>query len=149
MMKAQTARQLRKLHQYVGLFFTPAILFFAFSGALQTIGLHENHDGGPPPSGWIRWMASVHKDQRLLRPTPDEAAPRPPRQQGEDHAPPEHRDEGPSPIPMKAFVVLLSLGLIASSLLGVTIALTNRTLRKYNVIALALGTLVPVALLFI
>ncbi len=147
-MKAQTARQLRRFHQYIGLFFTPAILFFSLSGALQTIGLHENHEGGPPPATWIRWMASVHKDQRLLGPEPGDAAPRPARHEPAD-APAEHHHDGPSPVPMKAFVVLLSLGLIGSSLLGVTIALTNRTFRKPGIIALALGTLVPVALLFL
>ncbi|MDP9057790.1 MAG: hypothetical protein M3N34_10790 [Pseudomonadota bacterium] len=156
MMKPQTSRQLRKLHQYVGLFFTPAILFFAFSGALQTLGLHENHGAGPPAPVWIQWMASVHKDQRLLHPVPDEGAAadkgapgQPQHDERADHHRAEHGDKGPSPLPMKAFVILLSLGLIASSLLGVTIALTNRTFRKTGIITLALGTLVPVALLYL
>ena len=150
-MKAQTARQLRRIHQYVGLFFTPAIVFFALSGALQTIGLHENHGGGPPPQTWIRWMASVHKDQRLLR--ADDAGP--PKQQlkradGADHGPVgDHHDDGHSPVPFKAFVLLLSLGLIASAMLGATIALTNRAVRRPSVIALGLGLVVPICLLFI
>ena len=158
-MKPQTSRQLRKLHQYVGLFFTPAILFFAFSGALQTLGLHEKHGAGPPAAVWIQWMASVHKDQRLLRPAPaegpthddhhDDAAPGHPQHDEHDHHGGGHGDKGPSPVPMKAFVVLLSLGLITSSLLGVTIALTNRAFRKNGIIALALGTLVPITLLLL
>ncbi len=156
-MKAQTARQLRKYHQYIGLFFTPAILFFSLSGALQTIGLHENHGGGPPPPTWIRWMASVHKDQRVLRAAPPKPASSAAgsaengnhADHDHDHAPGGHRDEGPSPVPMKAFVLLLSIGLIGSSLLGATIALTNRNARRPSIIALLLGVVVPVVLLFL
>ncbi|WP_454883401.1 hypothetical protein [Sphingomonas oryzagri] len=147
-MKAQTARQLRRLHHYVGLFFAPAILFFAFSGALQTIGLHENHGPGPQPPAWIRWMASVHKDQRPLKIVPAEPAQPGPAAQKDKHAD-DHEDEGPSPVPMKAFVLLLSIGLITSSLLGVTIALTNRATRRSSVLALALGTVTPLILLYL
>lgn len=148
-MKAQTARRLRSVHQYVGLFFTPAILFFALSGALQTLGLHENRGLGRQPPTWIRWMASVHKDQRLLRPEPAKAtAPSKSHDAGE-HGPPDHHDEGPSPIPMKVFVLLLALGLTISSLLGATIALTNRAVRRPAIVALAVGIVVPLALLFL
>jgi hypothetical protein len=155
MMKAQTSRRLRKLHHYVGLFFTPAIIFFAFSGMLQTIGLHENHGPGPQPQAWIRWMASVHKDQS----PPHAKAPRPaqpaPKEAGhddhDDHGPaaPLQKDKGPSPIPLKAFVLLLSLGLIASSLLGVTIALTSPIGRGRNIAILVAGAVLPVLLLFV
>lgn len=148
-MKAQTARQLRRLHQYAGLFFTPAILFFALSGALQTLGLHENHGRGPQPPTWIRWMASVHKDQRLLRSMPERAAQPPRPREGGDHGPSNQREEGPSPVPMKAFVLLLSLGLSISSLLGATIALTNRATRRPSTLVLVLGATVPAILLFL
>ena len=40
-------RRLRQVHQYLGLFFAPAILVIAISGALQMFSLHENHGGGP------------------------------------------------------------------------------------------------------
>lgn len=148
-MKAHTARRLRSLHQYVGLFFTPAILFFALSGALQTLGLHENHGPGPQPPTWIRWMASIHKDQRLLRPEPAKSGLPSKSHDAGDHGLPDHHDKGPSPVPMKAFVLLLSLGLMVSSLLGATIALTNRAVRRPSIVALALGVAVPMALLFL
>jgi hypothetical protein len=152
MMKAPTSRRLRKFHHDVGLFFTPAILFFALSGALQTIGLHESHGGGPPPQAWIRWMASVHKDQSTPRGGGSKPA-QSPQKQGDhddhdDHGPATRQDAGPSPIPMKAFVLLLSLGLITSSLLGVTIALTSPIGRGRNIAVLALGAVLPVLLLF-
>lgn len=147
-MKAQSARRLRQVHQYVGLFFTPAILFFALSGALQTLGWHENHGGGPPPATWICWMASIHKDQRLLR--PDEGA-----GHQEDHGgrPVRHNQERggtqPSPVPLKVFVVLLTIGLAASSILGTIIALTNRASWRPTLAALLLGTILPVLLAFV
>lgn len=148
-MKAQTARQLRKVHHYVGLFFAPAILFFAFSGALQTLGLHENHGARPPAPTWIQWLASVHKDQRLLRVAPPKGPPPAIGDKDDDHGPSPQEDAGPSPILLKAFVLLLSLGLIVSSILGMTIAVTNRASRKQSIVTLVLGGLVPVVLLFV
>lgn len=148
-MKARTALQLRKAHRYIGLFFTPTILFFSLSGALQTLGLHENHGAGPPAATWIRWMASIHKDQRLMPAASGEPSPEPP--QDEHHADksaPKHR-KGPSSVPLKAFVVLFSLGIAVTSLLGMIIALTNRTLRTPSAIAIALGILFPVILLLV
>ncbi len=62
MMKAQTMRQLRRIHHYIGVFFKPAILLFALSGALQTFRLQEEKGYGGTPQTWIVWMASVHKD---------------------------------------------------------------------------------------
>jgi len=149
-MKANTARALRTWHRYIALFFAPAIIFFSLSGALQTIGLHESHGDQPPAAVWIRWMASVHKDQRVVlaarppgaRPKQSEAGP--PASDGRGAE--EHRDAGPSPIPLKAFVLLLSLGLMTSSALGIAIGLASLAYRRNSLIAVALGILVPVAL---
>lgn len=97
-------------------------------------------------------MASVHKDQHILDGTPPKALSRPPvatAKDDEEHGSPGHQDDGPSPIPMKAFVLLLALGLMASSVMGVTIAMTNRASRKQTLVLLALGVVVPLALLFL
>jgi hypothetical protein len=62
-------RLLRNIHHWLGVFFAPTILLFAFSGALQTFSLHENKGGGPyKPPAWIVAIASVHKDQTLPEP---------------------------------------------------------------------------------
>ena len=55
----------RKLHLYLGLLFAPSLLFFAFTGALQTFGLHErSRDGGDyQPPAWIQELAQIHKKQ--------------------------------------------------------------------------------------
>ena len=36
---------LRKAHLYIGIFTTPALIFFAVTGALQTFSLHETTPG--------------------------------------------------------------------------------------------------------
>ena len=139
-------RLLRQIHNYIRAFFAPAILFYAFSGALQTFSLHENHgisDYQPP--AWIVTFASIHKDQRLphLEAPHGDRAPRP--------EPPEARksEEGPSPLPLKLFVLCLATGLILSTLIEVTLALSNRASRRWTLIVLALGSIVPTVLLLL
>src|SRR3982750_981452 len=104
-MRPQTMRSLRQLHHYVGVFFAPAILFFALSGAVQTFRLGEAGGWGGPPPGALVWMTSVHKDQSLPHARPEKAAPKPeaakpakPDADGDhdhDHAQAPH---GPSPL---------------------------------------------------
>src|SRR5690349_11379084 len=117
-MRPQTLRNLRQLHHYVGVFLAPAILFFALSGAVQTFRLGEDKGwGGPPPSALV-WMTSVHKDQSLPHAKPEKAAPKPdaakPAAHADDHDGDHHHEaaRGPSPLPLKIFVVILALGLI-------------------------------------
>ncbi len=161
-------KQLRQLHLYLGVFFAPAILFFAFSGALQTFSLHESEEGESyTPPAWVVAIASIHKDQHLphhkahahpaapVAPAPEAAiAPaassasaasseaRPPQ-------PDEHEHEGPSPLPLKCFVLLLSIGLMTTALLGIYMALQNRNNRRNTWITLAAGVVVPIAMLFL
>jgi hypothetical protein len=141
-------RKVRQIHNYVGLFFAPMILLFALSGALQTFRLQETHDPtAPPPARWIVWMASVHKDQQPPRDQPK----RPPPPSGahtEQHrAPPPATRRLLSPLPLKIFVTALSIGLILSTLLGITIALTNPLTRRVSIFLLAAGTIMPLLLL--
>ncbi|MBY0519144.1 MAG: hypothetical protein K2P79_01825 [Sphingomonas sp.] len=147
-MNAQTMRQIRQIHRYMGLLFTPAILFFAFSGMLQTFDFHEPEKGAAPPR-WIAVIAAIHKKQamprpRAKRPAPaGEAAQKPGSQKAGAAGPAAAR----SPFALKVFVGLMSIGLMLSSLLGAAIALYGRTTRRSAVILLAVGTLLPVALL--
>lgn len=55
----------------------------------------------------------------------------------------------PYPLAMKIFVLLLSIGLMGSSVVGVWIALQMRQSRKLTLILLAAGTIIPIALLFV
>lgn len=139
-MKPATNRRLRQFHHYLGIFFAPAILLFAVSGALQTFRLNEVK-GAP---AWMGWIATVHKDQETPQPRP----PRPPEERPRTPRPapaaPKH-----DPIALKVFVAIMSIGLIASTVLGVAIALSIRSMRRVSLVMLVLGTLLPLALLLV
>ncbi|HEX7643051.1 MAG TPA: hypothetical protein VF472_12665 [Burkholderiaceae bacterium] len=151
-------KSIRKLHFYLGVFFAPAIFFFALSGALQTFNLHESEDDGSysAPS-WIITIAAIHKDQRLPRPhkhkheppaaTPVEAAPAGP--SAAPAEPPHEEGQGQphSSFPLKCFVLLLALGLMTSAASGIYIALQGRNNRNMTWIMLGAGLLVPMGLL--
>lgn len=172
-MKPATARTLRQFHFYLGMFFAPAIIFFALSGALQTFRLQEEKGYGGTPPSWIVWIASVHKDQKVPRGTPLKAGGAV--SEGDDH----HHDDGDddhdahhvegghdaaapaakpetskapakppaATFPLKVFVGIMSIGLMLSATLGIVIALTNRAMRRMSVFMLAAGSLLPLALL--
>lgn len=139
-MKPTTNRRLRQVHHYISVFFAPLIVFFAFSGAVQTFRL--NQAPGAPP--WLSWIASVHKDQA----TPH---PRPPRAVGDRARPPRPATAGPrhDPFALKVVVGIMSLALIASTLLGVAIGLSIRSMRRISIVLLILGALLPLSLLYI
>ncbi len=71
---------LRAVHLYLGVFTAPALLFFAFTGALQTFDLHEATRGGDfKPPAWLQAMSHLHKKESLdvpVRRTPPDAASR-------------------------------------------------------------------------
>ena len=151
MIKAQTMKQVRRVHHYIGVFFTPAILLFALSGALQTFRWQEEKGYGGTPPAWIVWMASVHKDSSTPK---DRAGER------KEERPAVAKIERPNPIakipsagsgtsklPMQIFVALLSIGLIVSSLLGAMIALNNKTTRRMSILMLSAGTALPLLLM--
>jgi len=157
-MKARTARRLRQVHHYTGVFFAPAIVFFALSGAFQTFRWQEEKGFGGTPPAWIVWIASVHKDQAVPRaesPRPAKVTDAPParaseaRAEHEEHEEHSHTPERRSTLPLKIFVLLLSIALTLSSITGVVIALTNRATRRTSVALLAVGTLLPLLLLLV
>jgi hypothetical protein len=146
-MKAQTLRRLRQFHLYLGVFFTPAILLFSISGGLQTYRLQEAKGYGATPPSWIVWLASVHKDQRLPR-AEAQATTKPALT-----AAPKSSKSSPPPSSataiMKVFTALLAAGLSLSALLGATIAVNTRSTRGIAIAMLALGTVLPVAVLYL
>ncbi len=146
-MKPRTLMTLRQYHLYLGVFFAPMILLFSVSGALQTFRLQEEKGYGAKPPGWIVWLASVHKDQRLPRekkPAPEQAAAKPAMPKPVDDA-----AKQPNTLPLKIFVLLMSIGLALSTITGLIVALAHhRTRRTYLAIMLA-GAIVPVALLWL
>lgn len=150
-MHPRILRRVRQFHLWLGMLFAPAILFFAFTGALQTFDFHETEDGIAPPK-WIATIAAIHKKQDFPKPR----KPRPPEPAGAaaSAAPAPGSSAGPaapkhSPWPLKIFVGFMSIGLIFSTILGITIALNNRLTRRTSQIMLGAGTVLPILMLLI
>ena len=124
-------KRIRQFHLWLGIFYAPVIMFFAFTGALQTLGLHEaNPRTGEPPQKWIVTVSQIHKNQRFHKPTLSEA-----------------RDPGALIVALKYFAVLMSAGLIAAGLLGIYMAFKyNRDKRLVSGLLIA-GVVIPLLLL--
>lgn len=137
--RGQWVRSLRRYHRLIGLFFTPAILFFSITGALQTLEFHDARQGAV--SAWLTNAASLHKHQRLSKPKPSagNAAPSSSASASASPAPREH----PA---LRLFVVLMAIALAGSALSGCVIALQMRATRREAVAALIAGIVVPVIL---
>ena len=159
--RANWLKQVRQLHLYLGTFFAPSILFFAFTGALQLFGLHEGHPGEKyQPPAWVAKLGSIHKDQTIAErrgPPPgfsggqmrprgarSEDA-RPP--QGEGRRPNEGRRESTFTFALKVFFLGTSLGLIFTTLLGIYMAFTYNRSRALIWSLLSIGTAIPAALI--
>ena len=148
-MNAATMRKLRQFHLYIGVFFAPAILFFAISGGLQTFRLQQTSgwNGAPPPQ-WMATMGSVHIDQRLPgaegEKKPDAAKPKPPMDPAKAA---ERKARGQKALPMKIFTAAVAIALSLSTLLGAAIALSMKSTRRVALLMLAAGAVVPILLL--
>jgi hypothetical protein len=62
-------KSVRVIHRYIGLFFSPTILFFAMTGSLQMFGLHETARGSTyMPSNILVHLSQLHKKGTLYLP---------------------------------------------------------------------------------
>ncbi|MBC7506605.1 MAG: hypothetical protein H7267_12915 [Sandarakinorhabdus sp.] len=142
-MRPQTLRALRQFHLYIGVFFAPAIVFFAISGGLQSFRLQQasGWNGAPPPL-WMAWMASVHVEQAKFVAKPEK--PRPPIDPAKAAERAAHQK---AVLPMKIFTVALAAALALSALLGAAIALSMKSTRRISVVMLIAGAVLPILLL--
>jgi hypothetical protein len=146
---------LRKIHLYVGIFITPALLFFSFTGALQTFNLHESTPGSSyTPPKWLIALGQLHKKQttaspaKKSRPTaaPGESAQGPspdsrPGSSGQNPAQSARSVAASTPatsrhLPMKIFFLLVAVGLAISTLTGIYMAF------KYDHTLVVIGLLI-------
>ncbi len=145
---------LRQIHLYIGIFISPAILFFAFTGALQTFSLHETTRGSDyKPPTWIVTLAQFHKHQTTTLPArkshPAANAPK-----SDTPKPDKHADAPATPstpekshLPMKIFFLLVSVGLFISTLTGIYMSYKFSRNRILITALLIAGILVPLLLL--
>ncbi len=173
MLKGHTILKfLRKVHLYAGIFTTPALIFFAITGALQTFSLHETTPGSNyKPPVWIASLAQLHKKQttvvpvRRIRPALSEGA-----QAGRQRDETENRGAGrkagagedtaksvisapvvpaaqKNHLPMKVFFLLVSVSLLTSTLTGIYLSYKYSRGRWVLTGLLVAGVVVPFALL--
>ncbi|HEY1987053.1 MAG TPA: PepSY domain-containing protein [Terracidiphilus sp.] len=144
---------LRQLHLYVGVFTAPAILFFAFTGVLQTFSLHETSRGSSyKPDQWIVVLAQIHKKQ-----TPEVPVRKgPPKASGissvaakADTQPQNPPAPQPShnPLPLKIFFLLVGAGLFASTLSGLYMSWRYKSSRLLLALLVAAGIVTPILMI--
>ena len=119
-------KALRRLHLYLGVFFAPILLFFVVTGWYQTVSVNRQKAVGEAED-WVSKLTSVHVDQVY----PSETA------------------ESYSTGAFQFFVVLMSIALIATVLLGVILAFKSLRVRWPVWACLGLGFVVPVLLLWL
>lgn len=158
---AQTLKLLRKVHLYFGLFIAPALLFFAFTGAVQTLSLHESAGSTYTPPAWLARLGQLHKNQNIA--LPQKKAPRPeaPAAGASDHpqfsAAPAVTRPAPPPVtlatkqkrhlPEKLFFLAVSMGLFVSTLTGIYMAYRYERSRLLVTGILLAGIAIPLLLL--
>jgi hypothetical protein len=158
MTRAHTVlKYIRLAHLYVGVFIAPAILFFAFTGALQTFSLHETTRGSSyKPPAWAVMLAQIHKKQTPVVPLRKAPAPERPAEKAAPEKTSPDKPQLPLPasptpaphnaVPLKIFFLLVSIGLFASTLSGLYMSykyIRNRKLITGLVLA---GIIVPIVL---
>lgn len=149
----------RQIHLYLGVFTAPMLLFFAITGGLQSFSLHETSRGSDyKPPAWLASAAQLHKKQTTVMPT---RRPRPPEPASDAArgnamattavvtAANPRRPERPARnlLPMKLFFVLVSLGLLISTVTGVYMSYRYSRRPKTISAVLAAGIAVPLLLL--
>lgn len=164
-------RAMRLVHLYLGVFTAPALLFFAFTGALQTFSLHETTKGSSyKPPQWAVVLGQIHKKQtpvvpvRRQPPAAAVAAQSGPAGAGAPGATGQGRGaqvrEGSAgsggmlarvhhPLPMKIFFLVASIALFLSTLTGIYMSYKYMRDRRVTMILLVLGIAIPVALVFV
>lgn len=149
-------RYTRLLHLYLGVFTAPALLFFAFTGAIQTFSLHETTRGSSyQPPAWAATLAQLHKKQTPIvlarRTTPPVQAENSQSKKAETSpvptAPPAQRQH--HPLPMKIFLLSVSIGLFLSTISGIYMSYKYIRNRRVVTVLLILGTVIPVVLAFV
>jgi len=165
MTSASTLKAARLVHHYSGVFFAPAILFFAITGGLQMFGLHETSRGSSylPPALLVH-LSQLHKKGTIYAPARRPSSPAPKADATREETPKPALSPKPAvvpapglpvsaaahnPLPMKVFFALTALGLIVSTCTGLfmTWKYTRRTVLLAGVFLA--GILVPVLLLLL
>ena len=140
----------RQVHLYIGIFISPAILFFALTGALQAFSLHETTRGSDyKPPTWIVTLGQLHKKQTTTVPVrkqrPADAAPKP--DKPASTAPQQPEPPQKSHLPMKIFFLVVAVGLFISTITGVYMSYKFMRSKLLVTALLLAGIIIPLLLL--
>jgi hypothetical protein len=157
-------KYIRLIHLYLGVFIAPALLFFAFTGALQTFSLHETTRGSSyKPPAWAVTLA-LHKKQTTVvparklpppeKPTDkpfDKPSDKPSGKPATGKAPADAlRPDAPAsrhnPLPLKIFFLLVAIGLFISTLTGLYMSYKYIRNRRLITAILIAGFVIPIVL---
>jgi len=151
----RTLRVFRKTHLYFGLFISPALLFFAITGAIQTLSLHEAAGSSYKPPKVLAELGQLHKKQTTVMPVKkapegakasegghgDRAA-----QAGAPQQAVTLTDKQKQHLPMKIFFLVVSVGLLTSTVTGIYMSYKFERNRLLVTGALVAGVVVPLLL---
>jgi hypothetical protein len=119
-------RWLRRLHTFLGVFFSPLLLLFVVTGWWQTVSPNRNKGLGFGTS-WIEKLSTIHVDNYFPLPGA--------RNYSTDL--------------FKVLVILMAIGLIFSTLLGLVMAFRFAKRKGPITLILLAGILVPIFLLYL
>jgi hypothetical protein len=165
----QVLKAFRVTHLYLGVFITPAILFFALTGALQTFSFHESPKGSDyQPAKWITTLSQLHKKQTIALPT---RRPKPPAEiqssaeprvdsapakvrpvaatQAPAFSQPPNPPKRPNTLPMKIYFLVVAIGLFLSTATGLYMSYRFNRNRVALSAAFVAGLVIPIVLLFV
>jgi hypothetical protein len=150
MTKHALLKAVRLTHLYFGVLIAPALLFFSFTGFLQTFSLHETTRGSSyvPPAIIVK-LANIHKKATLPGPPKQPKNDKP---QGGERKPDQGPAQGPQQPqsfhwPEKLFFGTVAIGLFTSTLTGLYMSWMFAR-RKIFIVALFLaGAILPLVLL--
>ena len=149
-----TLKLFRKIHLYFGIFIAPMLLFFAFTGAVQTFSLHETTQGSSyKPPAWLVTLGQIHKKQTSVVPVRKQRpadAPKPAKADASAPTPaPKPIDAPPqkSHLPLKIFFLIVAIGLFTSTLTGIYMAYKYNQSKLVVTALLLAGAIIPVLLL--
>jgi len=146
-----TLKLFRKIHLYFGIFIAPMLLFFAFTGAVQTFSLHETTQGSSyKPPAWLVTLGQIHKKQTSVVPVRKQRPADAPKLAKTDAAPaPKPVDAPPqkSHLPLKIFFLIVAIGLFTSTLTGIYMAYKYNQSKLVVTALLLAGAIIPLLLL--
>lgn len=159
MTSATTLKSIRQLHNFVGLFFAPTILFFSLTGGLQMFGLHESSRGSSyvPPTILVH-LSQLHKRGTLYLPSRKAPSPPPTKADGGkpdtpkpdvQRAPQGTPTPSPNPLPIKIFFAATALALMISTCTGIVMGWKYARRKASVLLVLAAGVLLPILLLLV